>query len=102
MVYRFIIAGSVEEKMYEKQVCLELLFSPCTGLRVAQVFKDGLRVTSERGKTSERYFSDKETRELFRLSPPGIMSYGVPVLISYSLSVYVTRSIPCVSEDVQT
>jgi hypothetical protein len=43
----------------------------CFNMYVIQVFKDGLRVTSERGKTSERYFSDKETRELFTLSPVG-------------------------------
>ena len=49
IVYRLIMAGTVEEKMYEKQV-----------------FKDGLRVVSERGSSS-RYFSDQETRELFTL-----------------------------------
>ena len=49
IVYRMIMAGSIEEKMYEKQV-----------------FKDGLRVVSERGASS-RYFSDQETKELFTL-----------------------------------
>ena len=49
IVYRLIMAGTVEEKMYEKQV-----------------FKDGLRVVSERG-SSKRYFSDQETKELFVL-----------------------------------
>ena len=49
IVYRIIMAGGIEEKMYEKQV-----------------FKDGLRVVSERGSSS-RYFSDKETKELFTL-----------------------------------
>jgi hypothetical protein len=50
-VYRFIMASTVEEKMYEKQV-----------------FKDGVRVLSESGSSS-RYFSNEETKELFRLGP---------------------------------
>ena len=49
VVYRMIMAGSIEEKMYEKQV-----------------FKDGLRVVSERG-VSSKYFSSQETKELFTL-----------------------------------
>ena len=51
VVYRLIMASSVEEKMYEKQV-----------------FKDGIRVVTESG-TSSRYFSKNETTELFTLGP---------------------------------
>jgi hypothetical protein len=51
VVYRLIMASSVEEKMYEKQV-----------------FKDGVRVVTESG-TSSRYFSKDETKELFTLGP---------------------------------
>ena len=51
VVYRLIMASSVEEKMYEKQV-----------------FKDGIRVVTESG-TSSRYFSKDETTELFTLGP---------------------------------
>lgn len=51
VVYRMIMAGTVEEKMYEKQV-----------------FKDGLRVVTESGASS-RYFSSDETKELFTLGP---------------------------------
>jgi hypothetical protein len=51
VVYRLIMASSVEEKMYEKQV-----------------FKDGVRVVTESG-TSSRYFSKAETKELFTLGP---------------------------------
>lgn len=51
VVYRMIMASSVEEKMYEKQV-----------------FKDGLRVVAESGSSS-RYFSQEETRALFTLGP---------------------------------
>jgi hypothetical protein len=49
-----IMAGSVEEKMYEKQV-----------------FKDGLRIITESGNTKFRYFSQEETTELFKLSAVG-------------------------------
>ena len=52
-VYRLIMASTVEEKMYEKQV-----------------FKDGLRVVVEQGKqSSSRYFSNQETKALFTLGP---------------------------------
>lgn len=51
VVYRLIMASSVEEKMYEKQV-----------------FKDGVRVVTESGNAS-RYFSKDETKELFTLGP---------------------------------
>ena len=51
VVYRLIMASSLEEKMYEKQV-----------------FKDGVRVVTEQGQ-SLRYFSSNETKELFRLGP---------------------------------
>lgn len=54
IVYRLIMAGSVEEKMYEKQV-----------------FKDGIRVVTENGGASSRYFSSKETKDLFSLGPVG-------------------------------
>ena len=55
VVYRMIMASSVEEKMYEKQV-----------------FKDGVRVVTESGvSSSSRYFSQDETTELFTLGPPG-------------------------------
>jgi len=54
MVYRLIMASSVEEKMYEKQV-----------------FKDGVRVVTESGASSTRYFSQDETSELFTLGPAG-------------------------------
>ena len=49
IVYRFIMASSLEEKMYEKQV-----------------FKDGVRVVTEQGQSS-RYFSSHESKELFKL-----------------------------------
>ena len=51
VVYRLVLASSLEEKMYEKQV-----------------FKDGVRVVTEQGQ-SLRYFSSNETKELFRLGP---------------------------------
>lgn len=51
VVFRFIMASSIEEKMYEKQV-----------------FKDGLRVVTESGNSS-RYFSNNETKDLFTLGP---------------------------------
>lgn len=51
VVYRMIMASSVEEKMYEKQV-----------------FKDGLRIVTECG-VSSRYFSSDETKALFTLGP---------------------------------
>jgi superfamily II DNA/RNA helicase len=54
VVYRMIMASAVEEKMYEKQV-----------------FKDGLRIVTESGTSKSRYFSKKETKELFTLGPTG-------------------------------
>ena len=54
VVYRMIMASAVEEKMYEKQV-----------------FKDGLRIVTESGTSKSRYFSRKETKELFTLGPTG-------------------------------
>jgi superfamily II DNA or RNA helicase len=50
IVYRMIMGGTIEEKMYEKQV-----------------FKDGLRVVTEQGE-SAKYFSSEETKQLF--APP--------------------------------
>ncbi|CAM9637110.1 unnamed protein product [Chrysoparadoxa australica] len=58
IVYRMITAGTVEEKMYEKQV-----------------FKDGLRRTvMDRRKQAKvgRYFSRKDLKDLFRLGEPGV------------------------------
>ena len=53
IVYRLILASTVEEKMYEKQV-----------------FKDGVRVVLEHGQeSSSRYFSAQETKALFTLGP---------------------------------
>eukprot|EP00605_Chrysophyceae_sp_TOSAG23-4_P002158 GSChrysophyteH1.ASY1.ANO1.2386.1 assembled CDS len=55
VVFRMIMASTVEEKMYEKQV-----------------FKDGVRVVLEQGKHSQsqsRYFSAEQTKELFTLGP---------------------------------
>jgi SNF2 family DNA or RNA helicase len=57
VVYRLIMASSVEEKMYEKQV-----------------FKDGVRVVTECGSVSSaRYFSKDETSELFKVGPAGTL-----------------------------
>ena len=56
-VYRFISAGSVEEKIYEKQV-----------------HKDGIRrvvLSGSSTSTTERYFEQDELRELFKLGPRG-------------------------------
>eukprot|EP01038_Epipyxis_sp_PR26KG_P004727 gene4727-6632_t len=53
VVFRMIMSSAIEEKIYEKQV-----------------FKDGLRVVTESG-SSNRYFSNNETKELFRLGPKG-------------------------------
>jgi hypothetical protein len=55
-VYRLISAGTVEEKMYEKQV-----------------HKDGIRraVMTSAGNATERYFDQKDLRKLFRLAPAG-------------------------------
>lgn len=55
-VYRFIAAGTVEEKMYEKQV-----------------HKDGIKkmVLSAKGAEMERYFDTAELADLFKLSPIG-------------------------------
>jgi SNF2 family DNA or RNA helicase len=52
VVYRLIMASSVEEKMYEKQV-----------------FKDGIRVVTESGTSGSRYFSSHESKDLFTLGP---------------------------------
>jgi len=53
-VYRFITAGTVEERMYEKQV-----------------LKDGIRrtITTKSGCATERHFSDKDLSRLFELLP---------------------------------
>ena len=55
-VYRLISAGTVEEKMYEKQV-----------------HKDGIRrtVMTSVGNATERYFDKKDLRKLFQLAPSG-------------------------------
>ena len=54
-VYRFIAAGTVEEKMYEKQV-----------------HKDGIkRVVLSSDTSTERYFDNSELKELFKLAPQG-------------------------------
>ncbi len=55
-VYRFISAGTVEEKMYEKQV-----------------HKDGIKrvVLSNAGATA-RYFDHAELKDLFKLVPDGV------------------------------
>jgi hypothetical protein len=56
-VYRLIAAGTVEEKMYEKQI-----------------HKDGIRraVTTNSGNNTERYFERNEMRKLFSLAPAGV------------------------------
>lgn len=56
-VYRFIAAGTVEEKMYERQVQ-----------------KDGIRrtITTNSGCATERYFSGADLRKLFELKPEGV------------------------------
>jgi hypothetical protein len=61
-VYRFISAGTVEEKIYEKQV-----------------HKDGIRRVilssgSSNSSTTERYFEKDELRELFKLGSRGFSS----------------------------
>ena len=55
-VYRLISAGTVEEKMYEKQV-----------------YKDGIKrvVLSNAGATA-RYFDHAELKDLFKLAPEGV------------------------------
>lgn len=55
-VFRLISAGTVEEKMYEKQV-----------------HKDGIRraVMTSTGSATTRYFDRKELRTLFMLGPEG-------------------------------
>ena len=55
-VYRFISAGTVEEKIYEKQI-----------------FKDGINrvVTSSSGNQTIRYFDKNDLSRLFKLAPPG-------------------------------
>ena len=56
VVFRLIAAGTVEEKMYEKQV-----------------HKDGIRrvVMTKAGNATKRYFDRNELRKLFRLSDEG-------------------------------
>lgn len=55
-VYRLIAAGTVEEKMYEKQI-----------------EKDGIRRTIFSDETDvQRYFDKSELRNLFKLAPPGV------------------------------
>lgn len=52
VVYRLVLCGCIEEKMYEKQV-----------------FKDGVRVVTENGDDDshyQKYFSHSETSDLFR------------------------------------
>ena len=71
VVYRMIAAGTVEEKMYEKQV-----------------FKDGIKrsvLDEGGGKSTQRYFEANELRKLFTLGKRGecgvmakIDSYGIP------------------------
>jgi len=55
-VYRLIAAGTVEERMYEKQV-----------------FKDGIKraVIQNAGTEVHRYFTKADLMRLFTLSPPG-------------------------------
>ena len=55
-VYRLISAGTVEERMYEKQV-----------------FKDGLRRTilTNGGDATERYFDKNDLKRMFTLDPIG-------------------------------
>jgi len=55
-VYRLISAGTVEERMYEKQV-----------------FKDGIRRTilTNGGDATERHFDKAELRRIFKLDPIG-------------------------------
>ena len=56
IVYRLIAAGTVEEKMYDKQI-----------------HKDGIRRTVfTTGGSVERYFERNELSKLLKLSPPGI------------------------------
>ena len=54
-IYRLIAAGTVEEKMYEKQV-----------------HKDGIkRVVLSSDTSTARYFDNSELKDLFKLAPPG-------------------------------
>eukprot|EP00559_Dactyliosolen_fragilissimus_P008537 CAMPEP_0184870294 /NCGR_PEP_ID=MMETSP0580-20130426/37009_1 /TAXON_ID=1118495 /ORGANISM="Dactyliosolen fragilissimus" /LENGTH=559 /DNA_ID=CAMNT_0027372299 /DNA_START=151 /DNA_END=1830 /DNA_ORIENTATION=+ len=55
-IYRFIAAGTVEERMYEKQVQ-----------------KDGIRrtITTNSGCATERYFSSDDLHRLFKLNAEG-------------------------------
>jgi hypothetical protein len=58
LVYRLITAGTVEEKIYEKQI-----------------YKDGIRRTVfTECATIQRYFDRHELRRLFKLSEPGVCS----------------------------
>jgi hypothetical protein len=56
VVFRFIAAGTVEAKMYEKQV-----------------HKDGLAKTvlTKTGSATQRYFDREDLRKLFQLAPEG-------------------------------
>ena len=56
VVFRLIAAGTVEEKMYEKQV-----------------HKDGIRraVMTSTGSATTRYFDSSELRKMFKLAPAG-------------------------------
>ena len=60
VVFRFITAGSVEEKMYEKQV-----------------HKDGLRraVMTSMGNETMRYFDKESLRKLFTLGEEGVCEF---------------------------
>ena len=54
-IYRLIAAGTVEEKMYEKQI-----------------YKDGIkRVVLSSDSSTARYFDNSELKDLFKLAPPG-------------------------------
>ena len=59
VVYRFIAAGTVEERMYEKQL-----------------HKDGIKnqIMSSRGNTTSRHFSKSDLKKLFTLGPVGVCS----------------------------
>lgn len=55
-IYRLITAGTVEERMYERQI-----------------FKDGIRrtVLTSTGSATERHFDKQDLRRLFTLAPDG-------------------------------
>jgi hypothetical protein len=56
-IYRLIAAGTVEERMYEKQV-----------------FKDGIKraVVNNKGGATHRHFTSADLKRLFTLSPIGV------------------------------